>query len=63
MGNEMIISEKARRLSDTYLRIDDEGRNILDMVIQELYKTHGDPEEVERIKQLAFVKPLKSMHE
>ena len=63
MGNENIISLKTQRLADTYLRINDEGRNILDVVVQRLQETHGDPEEVKRITEFAFEEPLKGTHE
>jgi len=62
MGNEKTIPEKTRRLADTYLRISDEGRNILDIFIQALQETHGDPEEVNRITSFAFVEPLKGIN-
>jgi len=62
MENEKTISAKTQRLADTYMGINDEGRNILDMVIQELYKTHGDPEEIKKITDIAFVEPMKGIN-
>jgi len=56
MGNKKTVSEKTQYLADTYLRINEEGRNLLDMVIQELQKTHGESEEIIKIKELASVK-------
>jgi len=63
MRNERNIPEKTQRLSDTYLIINDEGRNLLDMFIQELQETHGEPEEINRTKQPAYVKPLGGINE
>ena len=58
MGNKKTVSEKTQHLADTYLRINEEGRNLLDMVIQELQETHGESEEIIKVKQLAYIKPL-----
>jgi DNA-binding PadR family transcriptional regulator len=63
MGNEKTISERTQRLADTYFRINDQGRELLDIVVQKLQKTHGDQEDIKRITDFAFVKPLKVINE
>jgi len=63
MENEKNISEKTRRLTDTYLKLNNEGRNILDIAIQKLKKAHGNPEKIERIRHFATIEPFKDTNE
>jgi hypothetical protein len=47
MNEKMIIAEKNRRLTVAYQKINDEGRNVLDTVIQKLAEINWKPGEKE----------------
>ena len=44
MGNKMPIPEQSLKLAAVYMKINEEGRDILDKVIQKLSEIHWTPE-------------------
>lgn len=53
------VSDKTQNLIDVYRKINDEGRDVLDMAIQKLGEFNDGLEKIKDIEALAFLTTLK----
>jgi len=59
MGNESNLLEKTRILADAYQRITDEGRDVLDKVVQKLEEFNGKSEKITNFNDETLIAMLK----
>jgi hypothetical protein len=57
MDNIGSLSEKTQILAVAYQHINDEGRDVLDKVVQKLEEINGEPEKIKDISFLASLQP------
>ena len=57
MRKNMTLPEKNQRLIDSYLKINNEGRDVLDMVLQKLRKIRGESETAKFLENTKTVLP------